>query len=82
MIIKTRSLLSIGKEKMQCKPTIIKYCPELECMIRNQSSLTPGTGAKYLLCLVGEERDNIVYIAKSWHRKMPIVDHGYILISF
>ena len=50
-----------------------------ESRIKNVDSLPHGTGAKYLKCLIGEGTD---LIAKSWHRKKPSPEYGYMVFSF
>ena len=66
---------------------IVPYNRDLD--IRNVEALPQGTGCKYLLCLFraadGVEReDHDVYIAKSWHRKLPNYngDQHYRTINF
>lgn len=56
----------------------IKYSPEMK--IANIDSMSPGRGAKFLLCLVSHSGS---YIAKEWKRKEPSkIPTGHVLVSF
>lgn len=61
------------------RPYTVTYHGGWESRIKNTDSLTPGTGARYLRCLIGEGKD---LIACSWHRKEPAPETGYMVFSF
>lgn len=58
---------------------IIRWSREYDSRVRNVESLSRGSGAKYLRCLVAHNGD---YIAASWHRREPKQEQGYVIFSF
>lgn len=60
-------------------PFTIAYHPGLQGKIKNVESLAPGMGCNFLKCLVAHNGD---WIAKSWHRREPQAENGYMVLTF
>lgn len=59
----------------------ITYTPTLETRLRNQESLSRGTGCKYLYCIYGPgDGPNRVLICKKWCRKYPTYSVGAVVV--
>lgn len=63
------------------RPYTAPYHPGWDQRIRNIDALPPGTGARFLKCLIALGDDGAL-IAKSWHRREPEPERGYMVFTF
>ena len=61
------------------RPYVVPYHKGWEPRIKNVDQLASGTGARFLRCLIAHNGD---LIARSWHRREPEPELGYMIFTF
>ena len=67
------------RKKVDKRPFVLVYNTNYDGRIKNVENLPHGTGAKYMLCLIGDNGD---FIAKKWCRREPKLKTGEMAFRF